>query len=153
LGLAGAAALAVRVLLLGLGVLPPPSLLPYPWLVNVGWLILFGLQHSGMARTRFKTGVGRLIPSRLERSLYVALSGLLLMGMSLTWQRVDGSPLWSAPLALGVVSLAGGMGLAWINLRFDHAGFFGLRQVWEPVPSPDELLVIGPYRYVRHPVM
>jgi protein-S-isoprenylcysteine O-methyltransferase Ste14 len=43
--------------------------------------------------------------------------------------------------------------LVLVNLRFDHAGLFGLRQVWDwgRQPRPEVLLVLGPYRYVRHP--
>ncbi len=52
-----------------------------------------------------------------------------------------------------VVPLAAGLGLAAINLRFDHAGLFGLRQAREATPAAEELLVLGPYRYVRHPLM
>jgi protein-S-isoprenylcysteine O-methyltransferase Ste14 len=153
LALAGAGALAGQVFLLGLNQFPALSALPLGWLLNLGWLLAFGLQHSGMARTSFKTWAARLFPQRLERSLYAALSGLLLLGMSLTWRRIDGVPLWSAPSWVVVVPLAAGVGLTRINLRFDHAGLFGLRQVWEQVPARDDLLVLGPYRYVRHPLM
>jgi protein-S-isoprenylcysteine O-methyltransferase Ste14 len=153
--LAGAGALAARVFLLGLGFLPVPSLLPgaRPWLLDLGWLAAFGLQHSGMARAGFKRRLRPIVPPRLERSLYAAAAGLVLLGLALTWQPLSGEPLWAGPAWLAAVPLAAGAGLAAINLRFDHAGLFGLRQAWEREPAPEELLVLGPYRYVRHPLM
>ena len=48
-------------------------------LIDLGLLSLFALQHSGMARERFKKGWTRLLPPSLERSVYAALSGLFLL--------------------------------------------------------------------------
>jgi protein-S-isoprenylcysteine O-methyltransferase Ste14 len=153
--LAGAAALAGLVLLLGLDLRPDFLSLPHPWLVDVGWLLLFGLQHSGMARAAWKRMWAGLVPVRLERSVYAALSGLILLGMTLTWQPLPGDPWWRLPRGLVVLPLAAALALAWVNLRFDHLGLFGIRQAWEvgPAPAPERLLVVGPYRFVRHPLM
>jgi protein-S-isoprenylcysteine O-methyltransferase Ste14 len=155
LALAGAGVLALQVLLLGQDRWPvrTPWLGVSPWLVDGGWLVLFGLQHSGMARPRFKSLWMQLVPARLERSLYAALSGLLLLGMAFTWQPLPGEPFWIGPVWISAVALAAAVGLALVNVRFDHAGFFGLRQAWETTPAPEWLLVIGPYRYLRHPLM
>ena len=156
LALLGAGALAVLVLLLGLDCRPSWLLfsLPHPWLVNSGWLVLFGVQHSGMARAGFKRRWTRLIPARLERSFYAAASGLLLLGLAGTWQPLPGEPIWRGPPWLVVVPLAAAVGLVLVNLRFDHAGLFGLRQAREHGrPEPEQLLIVGPYRYLRHPLM
>jgi len=154
---AGMAALAVRVLLLGLDVLPAaePAPGPWPWLANAGWLLLFGLQHSGMARRAFKRPWTRLVPAHLERSVYAAVSGLLLLGLALAWQPLPGPELWRLPWPAVAVALAGWAGATLISLRFDHLGLFGVRQVWEHgrEATPDRLYVLGPYRYVRHPVL
>jgi protein-S-isoprenylcysteine O-methyltransferase Ste14 len=153
LGLAGAGALGGRVLLLGQNLLSPLFPLRQTWWLNLGWLAVFCLQHSGMARTTFKRSLGQVLSPRLERSTYVALSGLVLLGMSLTWEPVEGAPLWTLPPWCIVIPSAAGLGLVWVNLQFDHAGLFGVRQVWERAPTPEELLIQGPYRYVRHPLM
>lgn len=155
IALVGAAAFAALVLLLGLDLLPERVPLPHPWLVNVGWVFVFGLQHSGMARTAWKRFWTRVVPPRLERSVYAALSGLVLMGMASTWQPLPGEPLWRAPRWLVVLPLTAAVGLTWVNVRFDHPGLFGLRQAWEQgrEPTPERLLVVGPYRFVRHPLM
>jgi protein-S-isoprenylcysteine O-methyltransferase Ste14 len=162
LALAGAGAFVALVLLLGCEALLARSSEPplnedwrRPLLVDLGLLLLFGLQHSGMAREGWKRLSSRLIPPSLERSTYAALSGLLLLLLALTWQPLPGPALWRGPLALVAVPLAAGAGLALLNARYDHAGLFGLRQAWagdRPAP-PERLLVGGPYRYVRHPLM
>ncbi len=155
--LAGAGALALRVLLLGTGLDPTaPSVPPaWAWPIDLAWLTAFAVQHSMMARDGFKRRWTRVVPPRLERSLYAAFSGLLLLGLALTWQPIAGPELWRGPPWLIVLPLLAGLGLALVNLRFDHAGLFGLRQAWSAgrAQPPDRLLVVGPYRYVRHPLM
>lgn len=153
--LAGAGAFAAQVLLLGLDLWPLWVRLPQPWLVNVGWLLFFGLQHSGMARTRFKKSWTRILPPHLERSCYAATSGLLLLGLAFTWQPLAGEAFWRGPLWLIALPLLAVLGMSLVNRLFDHAGQFGLRQAWEVdrQPTPDRLLVMGPYRYLRHPLM
>ncbi|HKI35783.1 MAG TPA: isoprenylcysteine carboxylmethyltransferase family protein [Gemmataceae bacterium] len=153
--LGGTAAFAGLVLLLGLDLRPDPVSLAHPWFINVGWLLVFGLQHSGMVRAGWKRVWTRVVPSHLERSVYAALSGLILAGMALTWQPLVGDPAWCAPRGLVVLPLMAAVGLAWVSLRFDHLGLFGIRQAWEQgrEPAADHLLVVGPYRFVRHPLM
>jgi protein-S-isoprenylcysteine O-methyltransferase Ste14 len=51
------------------------------------------------------------------------------------------------------VSLLAAAGIAWCS-RFDHASFFGLRSAWTGQPPEcGPLIIDGPYRYVRHPLM
>jgi methanethiol S-methyltransferase len=155
--LAGCAAFGVFVLMQGLGNWPtaPRFAAPSPWLVNVAWLVLFAAQHSGMARDKFKRVWTGVVPPPLERSVYAAVSGLLLLALPLVWQPLPGAPLWELPRALVAVPLAAALGLALIHLAYDPAGFFGLRQALAgDAPGPPErLIVTGPYRYVRHPLM
>jgi protein-S-isoprenylcysteine O-methyltransferase Ste14 len=155
IALAGAGAFAAFVLLLGLDLLPERSLLPHPWLIDSAWLLVFGLQHSGMARAGWKRVWTSLVPPHVERSVYAALSGLILIGMAFTWQLPAGEPLWRMPRWLVVLPLTTAVGLVWLSARFDHLGLFGIRQAWEygREPTPERLLVVGPYRFVRHPLM
>jgi protein-S-isoprenylcysteine O-methyltransferase Ste14 len=154
-GVAGQAGFMVVVLLLGLDWLPAREPLPdpWPWVVNLGWLAAFGVQHSGMARAGFKRAWARVVPESLERALYVALSGLLLAGLSLTWQPIPGEALWRLPLWVVAMSLVGALGVGAICNSFDQLRFFGLRQAWGKEAAPERLNVEGPYRYVRHPLM
>jgi protein-S-isoprenylcysteine O-methyltransferase Ste14 len=156
LGLAGAAVMAGFVLRLGLEWLPLPETPAgaAAWAIDLGWLFVFALQHSGMARRGFKVWWTRWVPDFLERSVYAGLSGLVLLAMCLTWQPLGGEPLWRLPLAFVGVGLLGGVGMALINLRFDHLGLFGVRQYLQRGRAGgDRLLVFGPYRLVRHPLM
>src|SRR5262249_35044414 len=110
--------------------------------------------HSGMARDAFKQAWTRIIPAALERSFYIALSGLLLLALPLLWQPLSGEPIWRLPVQVVVVPILAVLGQTWLLTWHDHAGFFGLRQAGgEPAPSAEKLLLAGPYRYVRHPLM
>jgi protein-S-isoprenylcysteine O-methyltransferase Ste14 len=154
--LAGCAALGLRILALGAGLPLEIPFFPEPWawVVDLAWLLAFGLQHSVMARDAFKRRWTRLSPPHLERSVYAALSGLLLFGLSLTWQPIFGPEWWHGPLFLLALPVIAGAGLVLVNIRFDHAGLFGLRQAWSAQPpAPERLLIVGPYRYIRHPLM
>src|SRR5688572_23288617 len=78
LGLLGQALLSLFILLNGLDLWPhqAPSDGSFPWLVNGVLLLIFALQHSGMARAFYKERVGCFFPDFVERPLYVACSGM-----------------------------------------------------------------------------
>jgi protein-S-isoprenylcysteine O-methyltransferase Ste14 len=156
LALAGVIGFAGFVLLTGLDLLPRRESLPdpWPWLVNLGWLVVFALQHSGMARQGFKRAWTRIVPPALERCVYVALSGLALIGLTLTWQPLPGRPIWQLPTVVVLISLSGAVATIWVATRlFDLAQFLGWRQAADSEPDPEALRIYGPYRYVRHPLM
>jgi len=44
--------------------------------INLGLIILFGFQHSVMARPAFKNRWTKIIPRAAERSTYVLLTGI-----------------------------------------------------------------------------
>jgi methanethiol S-methyltransferase len=152
----GGTAIAVLVLALGVGWewRPLPLAQPWPWVVDLGWLVVFAIQHSGMARESFKLRWTRLVPVHLERSIYAGISGIVCMGMALSWQHIDGPTWWDLPKPFVVVPLLAAAGMVLINARFDP-GLFGLRQAWAgDRPQPREtLLLVGPYRFIRHPLM
>jgi methanethiol S-methyltransferase len=154
---AGLAALVIWIFYQGLGYPLPPSSLPLPlsFLIDLGLLLLFGLQHSGMARAGFKQRWTRTIPARLERSLYAGASGLIVLAVALLWQSLGDTVIWRLPTWLIVAPLLACLGVVLLTLRFDHAGLFGLRQAWTGTPADagETLYLSGPYRYVRHPLM
>lgn len=125
-----------------------------PWLIDFGWLLVFSLQHSGMARRAWKKWLTRWFPKALERSLYVAASGILLAALTFGWQPLPGESLWHGPLWIAAISLLAALGAGLCNVWFDHAAFFGLRQAWAGNSDAiGSLRIEGPYRYVRHPLM
>ncbi|HEX9101863.1 MAG TPA: isoprenylcysteine carboxylmethyltransferase family protein [Polyangia bacterium] len=119
--------------------------------VDVGWFVLFSLQHSLMARESFKRRWTRLVPAATERSHYVLASSLM-MGL-LFWQwRPLPAVVWevaSTPWrqALVALYLVGWALLVASSFLIDHFELFGLR---DPVARPLSTPLL--YRWVRHPI-
>ncbi|BDS07242.1 membrane protein [Oceaniferula spumae] len=129
-------------------------------LINIGLVFLFGLQHSIMARPWFKERLAKVIPSVAERSTYVLVSGLFMIGFCLFWQPVPGT-VWSveSPLlvtVLRIIHIAGWLVLIGATFEIDHLELMGLRQVWENFTgrTTPEATFSERYLYgiVRHPI-
>lgn len=129
-------------------------------LANITLIMLFGLQHSIMARRSFKQWLLRYIPQSVERATYCLASALALCAVGYFWIPMTGE-VWniaSESLALAVQCL-GGMG--WVILlvatfQLDHFELFGLRQTFAPLTGqvlPDPYFKTpGLYKIVRHPI-
>jgi protein-S-isoprenylcysteine O-methyltransferase Ste14 len=126
----------------------------------LGWFVLFALQHSGMARRRFKERWLRLVPEGTERSAFVLASSLMMGLLFLVWRpipivlyRVDESVLRGLIIGVSYV----GWGLALMStFAIDHFELFGLRQALrasrgQTTPSPVFATPLL-YRFVRHPL-
>jgi protein-S-isoprenylcysteine O-methyltransferase Ste14 len=131
----------------------PPHLGAPPALaLDLALVLVFGVQHSVMARAAFKRAFARLLPARLERSTYVLASAACLSAIALGWAPIAGD-LWAArgagaSIALQGLSL-GGWGLALASsCAIDHFELFGLKRAARPI-----FRTPGPYRIVRHPMM
>ena len=68
--------------------------------IDLGLLSLFALQHSVMARPRFKRWLTRFVPASAERSTYVLASSLALIALFAFWQPLGGV-VWSAADPVG----------------------------------------------------
>lgn len=128
--------------------------------INLGLVLLFGLQHSVMARMGFKDWLHRRLPASAERSVYVLLSSAMLVLLYWQWRPLP-DLLWSAatPLGQGIgwAVFAGGFATVLLStFLIDHFDLFGLRQVWRQfVGRPaHENPFAAPlfYRLVRHPL-
>lgn len=128
--------------------------------INTGLVLLFGVQHSVMARPWFKRAWVRIVPEHLERSTYVLLSSLALIAMFILW-RPMGGVLWDLhhPVARGVMYalLAAGFLLVLVTtFLINHFDLFGLRQTWLHFRGRGythlRFATPGPYRIVRHPL-
>lgn len=126
--------------------------------LDLALVLAFGLQHTIMARRRFKERLARILPAHLERSTFVLASAICLGAIALFWRPIGGD-LWAAhgapAVALRGLAL-GGFGLALIaSFALDHFQLFGLRQTLQPasasVSPPFSLPPL--YRVVRHPMM
>jgi protein-S-isoprenylcysteine O-methyltransferase Ste14 len=58
--------------------------------VDLSLLAAFAIQHSGMARPRFKAWWKRIVPEAAERSTYVLLSSLALAALYVFWEPIGG---------------------------------------------------------------
>lgn len=128
--------------------------------INLGIALLFGLQHSVMARPAFKEMLTKFIPQPMERSTYVLATNLVMLLLFWQW-RPMGMMVWTVqhPLMQGMIWTLYGAG--WLTvfgttLLINHFDLFGLRQVWlyfcgQPYTQL-KFVTPGPYRYIRHPL-
>ena len=129
--------------------------------VNVAILVAFALQHSGMARPRFKRWLSRYATTDAQRSIYVLASSLAMIALMLLWQPL-GWVVWSVETTLAKQLIlgayfAGWLVMAWSTFLIDHWELFGLRQAWYAfrgnAPCRDPAFrTPAAYRYVRHPI-
>lgn len=134
----------------------PPTAQPL-WSAVVTNVVLFGLfagHHSLFARSVVKARLVRVIPPRMERSVYVWVASLLLIAVLYSWQlvsgtayRVDGPARW----LLHIIQLAG----VYLTVRgasaIDPLELAGIRQALQKtVPLP--FRTDGPFGLVRHPI-
>ena len=129
-------------------------------LINVALIVLFGLQHSVMARPTFKRRFAQSMPRAAERSTYVLLSGVMMLVICLFWQPLAGV-VWRVENPIGRLLLTGGYLFGWAfavvsTFVINHFELFGLQQIYlnlrnKPEPAPfftDRFL----YKLVRHPL-
>jgi methanethiol S-methyltransferase len=128
--------------------------------INVGLLLLFGVQHSVMARPGFKRVWTRIVPKSVERSTYVLISSLLLILLYWAWQPIP-QVIWAATSPLGEaigwgVFISGLLLVLVSTFLIDHFDLFGLKQVTlnllQRNAAPPSFQVRFLYRYVRHPI-
>ena len=112
---------------------------------------VFALHHSVFAREPVKRRLTALLPEPLLRSVYVWLASLLLIAVCLAWRPVGGElyalrglPRYALAAAqlLGVAIIAGAVRV------IDPLELAGIRQH----SGSDALQIVGPYRWVRHPI-
>lgn len=132
----------------------------FPFLSNMGLVLLWGLSHSIMARKKFKDWLTKFIPVAAERSTYIFVAGVasfLLIGF---WREVPGV-VWSTNSPIGTLLVWGLFGFGWLYLlastfAINHFDLFGLRQVYthfqrKPIP-PLKFVKTAMYRTTRHPI-
>jgi protein-S-isoprenylcysteine O-methyltransferase Ste14 len=126
--------------------------------INLGLILLWGVQHSVMARSGFKQLLTRIIPIAAERSTYTLASGLCLVAIVLWWQG-NSSPVWhlsGLEIPLRVISLVGWGITVWATFEIDHFDLFGLKEPFVKVSGRSyrqrEFVTPFLYRFVRHPI-
>jgi protein-S-isoprenylcysteine O-methyltransferase Ste14 len=129
-------------------------------LIDVLLTLLFGLQHSLMARTWFKKWIMQYIPGVVERSTYVLLSGVAFIVICYYWEPIDGV-VWQVESGVWHSFLTGGYIFGWVfsvvaTFVINHFELFGLQQVYlhlrnKPTPEIDFTEKLF-YKFVRHPI-
>lgn len=130
-------------------------------IINVVLIALLGLQHSIMARPRFKTWWTKFIPKPIERSTFVLFTNLLLLLLVWQWRPMT-AIVWQVDHSIGRSLLTGLSFGGWALVLYstfliDHFDLFGMRQVflhlrgrpYAQVPFVTPLL----YKIVRNPLM
>lgn len=136
--------------------------LPWPVAaaIDLGLIVLFGLQHSVMARSGWKQRLHRYVPAHLERVVYVIASSVALAIVIGFWQPIPAS-VWHVASGNAAVALWALYGAGWLlvvaaTYMINHYELFGLAQVWRRyrnLPEPaDHFRTPYLYRYVRHPL-
>ena len=133
----------------------------YALLVDVGLIVMFGLQHSVMARPVFKKWLTRYIPEAAERATFMLMSGIVTISAIYFWQSLPGV-VWSVENSVGQVMLWSLYAIGWAYLLAstfvtNHFELMGLRQVYlyfrnkpyTSLPFTRKFM----YRYSRHPMM
>ncbi|MFO0824005.1 MAG: isoprenylcysteine carboxylmethyltransferase family protein [Gemmataceae bacterium] len=128
--------------------------------VDCGLLLLFSLQHSGMARPGFKRWLTRFIPQPAERSTYVLMSNTALGVLFWQWRPLGGV-VWEVTDEAARATVFALFAVGWLTVLgttflINHFDLFGLRQVWlafRGLPYRSlRFTTPGPYRLVRHPL-
>jgi len=128
--------------------------------IDLALIVLFGLQHSIMARPAFKQVWTRIVPQPIERSTYLFASNAVTILLLWQWRPVD-LVVWDVQnpagrwLLYGLFAFGGFM-VPGVSLMIHHFDLFGLRQVWyylrgreiTPLPFRTPLL----YSQMRHPL-
>lgn len=130
-------------------------------IINLGLIVLFGVQHSVMARPAFKAWLTRIIPPAAERSTYMLATAIVVFALCLLWQPMT-AVVWEAgsPLVYQLLLGAGlaGWGLVlYSTFLINHFDLFGLRQAWLHFTGRDYTHLpfrkASLYRFIRHPIM
>lgn len=129
-------------------------------IINMCLLSVFAVQHSVMARPAFKKIWTKIIPTAIERSIYVLLSSLALILIFHQWRPML-APIWNfngsaIGTILCILFVVGWATVLISTFLINHFELFGLKQVfcamrgksWEDKEFKTPFF----YKYVRHPI-
>ncbi|KIZ41292.1 membrane protein [Rhodopseudomonas palustris] len=129
-------------------------------LIDLLLLSIFAIQHSGMARQRFKRLFARHASAAIERSSYILLASLTLLLLLWQWVPIP-NVVWRIETpALAALATASGMSgwlmVVYSSFLISHFELFGLTQVIAHfagrLAAPAKFKTPGLYRLIRHPI-
>ena len=130
-------------------------------LINFLLILLFGVQHTIMARPAFKQWLTQFIPKALERSTFVFVADIIIWVMIWQWRPIGGV-VWHvqntiAANILLAIALLGWVAVVLSSFMINHFELLGLEQVWHYLrrtePKKITFKLRGFYKHVRHPLM
>ena len=130
------------------------------FLVDLGLIAFFGLQHSLMARQGFKKMWTKIVPEAVERSIYVLAASLVLIVLFLLWRPIP-QAIWHVDNIVGVAAIWALFALGWLlvllsTFLLGHFELFGLKQVYLNLMGKSgrsaEFRQPLFYKIVRHPL-
>lgn len=120
--------------------------------------LVFFLQHSGMIRRATRRWLSRYVSQRYLGAAFSVASGIVLFALLILWQEssmllasADGLSRWGLR-AIFWLAIAGQLWGIWSLKSADLFGTAALRQATRPAVSSTPLVVVGPYRWIRHPL-
>ena len=129
-------------------------------LVDLLLMAAFAIQHSLMARRKFKAWWTQYVPAVVERSTYVLFTSLVLALLIWQWRPIS-AVVWqvenpSIAIALVGLSLFGWLIVLTSTFLINHFELFGLHQVANnlmdrPMPATSFYTPLF-YKFVRHPL-
>lgn len=129
-------------------------------LVDLALIVMFGMQHSIMARRTFKLRLARILPPSIERSTYVLATAVVLGAIYVCWMPLP-QAVWATESRewrnlIWAAFGAGNLLILCSTFMIDHFDLFGLRQVYfhfrRRLYEPPSFRVAFLYRFVRHPL-
>ena len=130
-------------------------------LTNTILLSMFALQHSVMARPKFKEWFTSIFSHAMERSTYILLSSLSLLLVYWQWQPIT-TLVWETENTILSSILTGIFFLGWLivllsTFMINHFELFGLAQIFDNLKnrktSNPKFQTNYFYKLVRHPIM
>jgi protein-S-isoprenylcysteine O-methyltransferase Ste14 len=128
--------------------------------VNLLLMSLFAIQHSVMARPRFKAWWTQYVPKSVERSTYVLLASLALVLLCWQWRPIP-TVVWQVADPTFATAVLGLSLFGWVlvftsTFLINHFELFGLHQVMNNLtgrPMPQVRFKTPMlYNFVRHPI-
>jgi protein-S-isoprenylcysteine O-methyltransferase Ste14 len=143
----------------------PANTAPRAIAIDVALFSAFALHHSIFARDSVRAFVRRLFPAEIERSVYVWVASLMLIGVCYSWRPVPGV-IWQIPTPWSWATVAVQVAGIWLTFRgatvIDGLELAGVRPqrgqiliLADPQGSrsdPNQFKTEGPYGWVRHPI-
>lgn len=133
----------------------------FAFAINLSLLILWGLQHSLMAREWVKKTAQTILPKSIERSTYILVSSITLFGLITFWQS-NNHIIWKVEIILFQYVIYCIFALGWLlvfisSFLTGHFELFGLRQCWLYFKGRPYTQIAFTqkafYQLIRHPIM